>query len=334
MTESPVKHPTFVFMLAFSSIALFGAMNVCVKLASAYHSVVEIMFFRSLLALLPVFTLLVMLPDGFKLLKTKRPMAHMARGGVGVLGMCLYFWSFSIMPLADATVLHFAMPLVLTLLSIPFLGEKVGKYRMGAVVVGFVGVIIAMNPSTAMPVLGTIVSLSAATTSAVAMILVRRMGNSEHALTIVFYFLLTGTVVSGLLLPFYWTAPSLESLAYLLLIGLTGGMAQIFQTRAYAMAPASFVSPFNYLSILFAAFFGWAIFGDVPASSLWIGAGIVCASGLFILYRETILKVAVAKENPYSIQPAEQTPLDVAEPVNVASIPETVQHMLDDTQRP
>jgi drug/metabolite transporter (DMT)-like permease len=215
-------------------------------------------------------------------------MGHMLRGAVGMGSMTCFFWSFALLPLADATAIQFAMPIILTALSVPILKEKVGPWRWAAVVVGFIGILVIAAPTGETNLFGSAVAFMAAVCTSITMMIVRRLGRTEHALTIVFYFSVIGTIISGCLLPWFWTPPTLTSFVYLILCGLTGGAGQVFLTKAYAEAPAAYVSPFNYTSIIFATFFGWAIWGNVPEKHVLIGAAIVISSGLFILYRETV----------------------------------------------
>ncbi len=313
MTETPVHRPLHVFALATFSIALFAVMNVCVKLSAATHSVVEIMFFRNLMAAVPVMILIRNHPQGWALLKTSRPLGHFTRGAVGICGMAFFFMSFSRLPLADATALSFATPLVLTALSVPFLGEKVGIFRWAAVIAGFIGVLIIAKPSGNADLTGIAIALSGAVMSAFAMMMVRKLGSSEHALTIVLYFSLFGTMCSAVALPWFWSTPTAESLLWLCLTGLAGGGAQVLLTQAYALAPAAYVSPFSYLAIIFAAVFGWGIWGEVPSMNVAVGSAIVVGSGLFILYRETVKKVAIVNTDMEALQPAGPTEADKAD---------------------
>lgn len=290
MVEAKVHHPWRVFWLAMGAFGLGACVNMFIKLAAQSHNVVEIMFFRNFIGMVPVVMLIQAHPLGFKLLKTKRVGAHAARSIVGTGSMALYFYSFILLPLADATAVLFAMPLVLTALSVPLLKEHVGPWRWSAVAVGFIGVLIIAAPGGTTNLLGNFVALAGATTSAFTTIMVRRLGSTEHALTVVFYFSLVGTVICAALLPWFWSPPSLSSFFYMAMTGILGGASQVLLTKAYAEAPAAYVAPFTYVSIIFAAFFGWAIWSDVPETHVIIGAGIVIISGLFILYRETVVK--------------------------------------------
>lgn len=186
------------------SVVLFSVMNLFVKFAAEQGThVTQIILFRNLLALPVVLYLITQYIDSQKLLTTSRPFSHMARGLIGVSAMACFFLSFKMLPLGDATALHFASPLILTALSVPFLGEKVGKWRWGAVLVGLIGVIIIANPSGDTNILGSGIALLAALLAAIAAILVRRMGDTEHSLTIVLYFTICGILVSLVLCPFF-----------------------------------------------------------------------------------------------------------------------------------
>lgn len=305
MTDSIVHRPLRVFAYCLGSVTLFSLLNLFVKLASETQSVAEIMFFRNALALLPLLALIHAHPRGYELLKTKRPLGHLSRGLIGNFGMILFFLSFALLPLADATAIQFAMPLILTGLSIVFLGERVGKWRWGAVAAGFVGILFIATPSGSGPLTGSIIALCAAFTGASAQLMVRHLGKTEHALTIVFYFSFIGTIACGIALPFFWSPPTGEAWFYLIMTGLTGGVAQVLMTKAYAEAPAAFVSPFSYLGIIFATFFGWLVWQDVPSWNMWVGTVIIIASGLVILYRETLHRLPPDPVQPEAIPPTD-----------------------------
>ena len=185
--------------------------------------------FVTLLALPVVLLLVSQYSDSRKLLKTSRPWSHMMRGLVGISAMACFFISFKLLPLGDATALHFASPIILTALSVPFLGEKVGKWRWGAVFIGLIGVVIIANPAGNTEILGSSIALMAALLAAIAAILVRRMGDTEHSLTIVLYFTICGIIVSLILCPFYWQPIDNVWVFYALItIGILGGDSAIF----------------------------------------------------------------------------------------------------------
>lgn len=282
-------------VMMLTSVFLFSILNVLVKITTETFPVNEVTFFRNAFALIPV-VMAVAMQGGVATLRTERPQGHLWRATIGLTSMSLMFWSFDLLPLADATALNFTAPLFLTALSVPFLGERVGLHRWSAVAVGFVGMLVMLRPGSDMLELGALVALSAAFCQSFAMIAIRQLSRTESPNTIVFYFTLITTVLCALTLPFSWVTPAgWWDFALLAACGLTGGTAQLFLTRAYALAPAAVVAPFTYASLLFAAAFGWLLWGDLPDTLTVAGALIVACSGLYILHRETKRKTAVVQ---------------------------------------
>lgn len=280
--------------LMLATVFLFTVMNTMIKELSAGYPVNQIVFFRSAFALIPVGIAVAMNPAGLDDLRTRRPWAHLWRGMFGATAMFLSFLSFALLPLGEAVALNFAAPLFLTALSVPLLAEKVGVHRWSAVGVGFVGVLVMVRPGADVLNLGALVALTAAFFQALAMIMLRQLGRSESPNATVTYFTLLTTIVCGVTLPFAWRTPdNWHDLSLLVGTGLFGGMAQLLLTRAYVAAPASVIAPFNYTSILWAALFGWMLWGEVPTAHVVAGAMVVAASGLYILYRETVRRVPV-----------------------------------------
>lgn len=312
MTESQVEHPVRVFLFAAGSVALFAIMNAIAKVASDECSIAQIIFFRNAVAFIPILYL-ISRHGGRRLLHTQNHLGHFWRGSVGIVSMACFFGSFAMLPMANATAIHFASPLILTILAIPMLGEHVGKARWSAVIVGLGGVLFMLNPGAAAEgnLAGSLVALGAAFLAAFAMIFVRKLGRTEHALTIVFYFTLYGTVLGGLAMIFMWQPLGAVTLLLLVLTGLLGGMGQILLTYAYTHAPASYVAPFSYLSMVFAILADVLVWGTWPDWNIYVGGLIIIASGLFIVYREAKKKKAVTvRTNIYSLQPVSPTDAD------------------------
>ncbi|CAO3440673.1 DMT family transporter [Azospirillum endophyticum] len=284
--------------LMLISVLFFSLMNVLAKLLMDRFPVTEVMFFRSLFALIPV-CIAIHLGKGFATtLRTRYPWGHMGRSLIGLTTMIAMFWSFHLLPLGDAIALNFAAPLFLTALSVPLLSEKVGIHRWSAVLVGFVGVLIIVRPSGDVLNLGAVVALFGALTNALAMIAIRQLSRTEPPDTIVFYFTLLTTLLLGLSLPFSWVTPDPMGWLMLLATGLFGGCGQLMLTRAYSLAPAAVVAPLNYTSLLLAVVFGWFLWGEVPTATMAAGAAVVMASGLYILHRETRRRTTVTQPLP------------------------------------
>jgi drug/metabolite transporter (DMT)-like permease len=270
------------------SVFLFSCMDATVKSATADYPVGQIIFFRNLVAFLPI-AVFVHRAGGFRVLRTRQLGAHLQRSVVGVIAMATGFLGYFYLPLGDAVSLEQSGPIFLTALSVPLLGEKVGWRRWAAVGVGFVGVLVMTRPGAGLFNPAALLSLTAALCYALAMIAIRRLGRNDGPATTVFYFTLCAVTAGAASLPFAWVTPDARGLALLVAIGLFGGFAQMAMTEAFRIAPVALIAPFNYASLVFAMAFGYAFWGEVPDAFLLAGAAIVVASGLYILHRETTL---------------------------------------------
>lgn len=275
----------------------FAVMAAIVKAVSGDYHVMQIMFFRTFFAGLVIVPMLLR-EGGAKALHTERPWLHIRRSGIGTTVMILNFVSLGLIPLADATAIGFTTPLFVTALSVPFLGEKVGVHRWGAVLLGFIGVLIVVQPGVAPLSLGTLAALGAASLGAIVFLTLRQMNRTERPITIVAWFTIVSTLVSAACLPFVWKTPSLSDAALLIATGVLGGIGQITMTNAYRYAPASVVGALSYTSILWASLFGFVFFAQPPSSAVILGSALVIAAGIYILYRETRRNVAVVKPGP------------------------------------
>jgi drug/metabolite transporter (DMT)-like permease len=275
----------------------FAVMSVAVKMTAGEYHVMQIMFFRTFFAGLVIVPMLLQ-AGGAQALKTTRPWLHIRRSVIGTTVMILNFLSLGLIPLADATAIGFTTPLFVTALSVPFLGEKVGLHRWGAVVVGFIGVLIVVQPGVAPVSLGTLAALGAASLGAIVFLTLRQMSRTEASITIVAWFTIVSTLVSTATLPFVWKTPSLGDAALLIGTGILGGIGQITMTNAYRYAPAAVVGALSYTSILWASLFGLLFFDQAPGLPVILGASLVIAAGIYILYRETRRNVSVVKPGP------------------------------------
>lgn len=275
------------------AVLLYAILNAMAKMMTQHYPLAEVTFFRNAFALIPA-TAMLAAGGGVARLRTSHLFGHFWRAVIGLTSMVLLFLSYHLMPMADAVALSFSAPLFLTVLSVPLLGERVGPYRWGAVAVGFVGALIIVRPGGEMLNTGALVGLAASVAYSLAMIAMRQLGRTEAPVTTVFYFTVFTTLLTAFALPFAWTAPTPGGFALMALMGLVGGGAQYFATRAYACAPAAVVSPFNYTGILWATLFGWVFWGDWPDAAVLVGAAIIIASGLLILLRETRRRAAPA----------------------------------------
>jgi drug/metabolite transporter (DMT)-like permease len=279
------------------SILMFGVANALVKLASETYPVTEIIFFRCMFGLLPA-TWLVLKAGGFGTLHTHRFGEHLSRALVQFLSMMSIFIAFRMMPLTDAIAITFASPLFMTVLSIPLLGERVRLHRWGAVIFGFGGVLLMVNPGPSTLESGAIFALANAFLGALVTIALRRMSVTETTSTLVFYQIAITAGFSLVLLPLGWVTPTWTDLLILGAIGIASGVGQFWWTQAYRFAPASVAAPFSYMSMIWAVLFDFLIWHSIPTLGLLGGAVIVVLSGLYILYRETVRGVAQADTQP------------------------------------
>jgi drug/metabolite transporter (DMT)-like permease len=266
---------------------LFSAMDALVKLATVRHPTGQIIFFRNLFALVPLY-FFIRQAGGLGILRTQRLGQHILRSLGGIASMFCLFLAYAYMPLADAMAIATAGPIFLTALSVPLLGEHVGWRRWAAVFAGFIGILIITRPGSGVFGVAALLPLAGAFFYALAMVQIRKLSTSEPPARIVFYFTIAAVVLGGASLPWQWVTPTPLSLVYLVGIGLVGGFAQMAMTHAFRLAPVAVVAPFDYTALVFATGFGYAIWGQIPDRFVWAGAAIVIASGLYILHRETV----------------------------------------------
>lgn len=308
--ELRTRNPLTGIALKVISVAIFVGMSSLIKYAGQLPAG-QIAFYRSFFAILPILAFLAYQRELRTAVKTKRPLNHFARGFVGASAMTLSFFALTRLPLPEAITLSYAQPLLVVLFSALFLGETVRAYRWTAVTVGLVGVVIVSWPKLTMfgaaaemgrgETLGVLAALGGAAVSAVAMLLVRSLVQTERSATIVLWFSLTASLLSLLTLPFGWQAMSWTQTIVLISAGFLGGIAQIFMTEAYRYAEASTVAPFEYTSMILGLFVGYFVFAEVPTIHMLIGGLIVMGAGIFIIWREHRLglrRAAVKKVAP------------------------------------
>jgi len=250
---------------------MLAVMNVFAKLLSENHHVIEIAFYRNLIAVMPFLFMIFVLNKRDIIKINSRKKSIIARAVIGTMTLCLTFGAFAAMPMAETTAFLFTASLIIPILGFFFLGEKVGIYRWGAVLIGFIGVLIMLSFNGAITPIGITLALSAAFFQACLGTLLRSLGRTEKPETITFYFVLIGTFLAAIPLPFVASMPSLSEIPLFLGVGLTGLIAQYLLSIAFGNAPAAVVTVFNYSGIIWATIFGWLIWSDWPAHTIWIG---------------------------------------------------------------
>ncbi len=283
--------PAVAFRLV--SVFAFTTMGALIKLAELRGAgLAELLFFRQAMAI-PVVVAAVIAGPGLATLATTRLPAHILRTAIGLTSMSFMFSAVIMLPLAEATTLQFTVPIFATILGAVVLREATGWHRWGAVVAGFIGVVIVAQPGSGhIPLLGAATGLTAALLSATVSILLRHIGKTERPTTTVFYFSVLSLIPLTPLFVMSMGAHDHWTWALLVLIGLTGGVGQIAMTSSLSLAPVAVVVPMDYAGLIWATLYGWLIFSVLPTAWTWIGAPVIIASGLYIVWREHRLRLA------------------------------------------
>lgn len=280
-------------LCVLGAAATFALSAVAVKTLGGAIPVTQVVLFRNLFAL-PVLlglALATAVPgQRWRVLATRNPWSHAQRILFGLIGMFGSFYGYVHLPLATVTALGFTMPLFLTALSVPLLGEKVGWRRASAVLVGFLGVLLVLRPGmgdAGLPPLAVAAVLAGALAWAMAMITIRRMGQQgESGAAITLWFALGGTAVGAVMALPVWVWPTGEQWLLLMAVGLVSSLAQLLMTAAYRSGETTVIAPFEYSGIIWTASFGMIFWGDYPEAWDFLGIAVLVASGLFIWHRE------------------------------------------------
>lgn len=289
-TPNPhIDRPVFGMVCALGAFFLFAVMNVFAKILAEHHHVIEVAFFRNLVALIPLLIWVYGMNRRDILVIKSSPKGIIARAVIGTISLGVTFAAYTHLPFADATALLFASSLIVPVFGFFFLKEYVGPYRWGAILTGFAGVVIMAHPSGAVNMLGVSLALTAAFIHATLQTIVRALGKTESPQTVTFYFMFIGMFVCLIPMPFLFTMPTWGEAPYIFGIGATGLLAQILISTAYKYAQVSIVTVFNYSGIIWAMLFGWLFWDEFPTIYIITGAVIVIASNIFMLYRENKL---------------------------------------------
>lgn len=286
-------------LLMLTSITIYSSLDAVAKWTVSIYAASQFLFIRggmSLAVLVPFVA-----RDNFAAFRNiQRPGLQLARVAVALLEVVLFFTAIRYLPLADTITCYLSAPIIVVALSALFLGEKVGWRRWSAVIIGFIGVLIAMRPSTSSVSFGALIAVIGAFFSAILMLITRQLrGTSQTfmAFSHVSATFLYGAVVA----PFQWVTPQWSHVGIFLICGVASVCSLLCANRSLTLAPASVLAPYKFTAILFAALFGYMFFGDIPPLTTIIGAAIIVASGLYIFMRERKLAKAEPVVTP---QPA------------------------------
>ena len=310
MTSPPDNRAGLAILSILIAVLAISLNDMLIKQLSGGYALHQIVFARSAIGIL-LSLVLVWFEGGFHLLKTRHPGLHVLRGVMIAVSNMTFFLALAAIPLAEATALFFVAPLFITLLSIPMLGEKVGPLRLGAVAVGFVGVVIMQRPWVGAETLAVsrvilLLPVVAAVTYALNQIMTRRLGVTAKASVLSVYIQLMFIVVSlafyavagdgwfvgedtnvsmvFLLRAWEWPAPG-DGWVFILL-GVNSAVIGYCLSQAYRLGDAATVAPFEYMMLPLAVFWGVVIFGEVPTWEVWTGIALILGAGLFVFLRE------------------------------------------------
>ncbi|WP_298959749.1 DMT family transporter [uncultured Roseibium sp.] len=291
--------PMLGISLKLASTIAFFVMATALKIAAETVPIGQLVFARNFFGLFPVLLMVAFRGELGLAFETQNPKGHLTRAAVGLSAMVCGFTALYLLPLPDATAIGFATPLIVVVLAFFLLGEQVRIYRWSAVGVGFLGILVVLSPHLGegqldnASALGALIGVTGAGFAALAMITVRKLCETERTSTIVTWFAGAATLLSLLTFPLglfapgqAWVWPDASTAGLLVLIGLAGGVGQIFLTQSYRYAEASTIAPFDYVNMLWAIIVGWLIFSEVPVTEVVLGAMIVIAAGIFVIYRE------------------------------------------------
>jgi drug/metabolite transporter (DMT)-like permease len=269
---------------------IFAVSSATSKWLVDIYPIGEVLFTRTAISLAAC-ALFILPRTGLAVFHTRRRRDHVMRSLSQTISQTFLIIAFSLMPLASAVAINFSAPLFTALVAILMLKESIGFVRWFALISGFLGVLIVTNPGAETFSIGAVFALANAMIYGSVTAAVRGMTATESAETLLMYQLLLITLFFSLLLPFGVVVPTWTDAGLMLLNGLTNAVGQYWWTRALHLAPASAVTPFFYLSLVWAAALGFFVWGDVPTVGLLIGSAVVVGSGLFLLWRESAARV-------------------------------------------
>jgi drug/metabolite transporter (DMT)-like permease len=297
--------PVRAMLYSFSAVASLTLLDAGVKWLTTDYAVPQIAFMRYLFGL-ALAVILASRMGGLVTLTTRRPFGHALRSVFNLATMITFYYALKLMPLADTMAITFATPLFMVGLSVVLLKEKVGIRRWSAVIVGFLGVILILQPSGTGMAAGALLALVSAFLYALTLITSRQLSTTEPSHTILFYYsigVLSMTGLAGLLgeslLPSWkWAPLQAADLWIFVVVGVSGSFGQFFLNQAFRYGEVSLLAPIEYTGLLWGILYGVVLWGELPTWVTLAGAAIVAGSSLYIAQREARLRRAGAVEAP------------------------------------
>lgn len=291
---SALKHTSLGILLKLGAVAAFSIMYVAIRLAQP-APIGEVIFFRGFFALVPLIAVSFFTNGPQSLIRTAHPWLHLRRSAAGTASMFLNFAAVTRLPLADITAFSFVAPIFATVLAALLLHENVGPHRAAAVVVSFGGVLLMAAPHgfSGLTIatgssLGATFAISGAMLSAFVVVFIRQMSGTEHSEAIVFYFMVVCAAAGAVTMLWEHITFETTALFWLTMTGILGGIGQVCMTYSYRYAEPSLLASFDYTAMIWAVAFGYFVFAEIPEKIVLGGAGVVIASGLYIVWRERL----------------------------------------------
>jgi len=277
-----VSRPVVGLLLMCAACALFPIMNGFVKLLAATYDPAQIVWFRISMHL--VLVPLVFVPRlGLGLFRTRRIGLQVASSVMMLVSTLCFFFAVKDIPVAEAIAVSFVAPLAVVLLAWPLLGERITPVRLGAVLLGFAGVLVVIRPGSAVFQWASVLLVGSALCYAMYQIIIRRVAGTDHPATSIFYSVLLGTVLMSFVVPFVWKTPaSWGDWALLCSLGVLGGLGHYCIAQAMTYASANFLAPFNYTQMIGSVIVGYLLFSEVPDLYVWLGSGLIVGAGLMV----------------------------------------------------
>ena len=274
----------FAILLILISVFFGSTMGALMKLAQTDLNVYSAGFLRFFLGLLIIIPYI--LKSKFKVYKTKNFKVHLIRASLNLPAMLLGFAALTIVPFEKISALHFIVPFIVTILAVIFLKEKIHLYRISALFIGFIGMLVILRPGIIDVSIGIQMALLSSFIWAIVIIITKKLTESDSAITILTYQYTFMTFLSFVLVLFFWSIPSLSSLIYIFLAACSGTILHIALNHAYKLVDVSMTQPFSFLGLVVASLYGYFLFNEIPDMFTWIGSLIIFIGVTLIAYRE------------------------------------------------
>lgn len=281
----PTSRTTQAILFMIGSVLIFSSMDALAKYLAQFYHPMQVVWSRYTGQVVAVAVLIA--PRLVPMMKTQVPASHLARSVLQFGATAFFFMSLAYVGLAEATAIADINPVLITLGAALFLGEKLGPRRVAAIFASLIGALIIIRPGMGVFDPAALLPLGCAICYAANALFTRKMGARDPVWTSMIYAALTGCLITSVILPSVWLPVASEHLIPFVAVGLIGAAGQLCMIRAFTLGEASVIAPFVYTGLLFATFWGFVAFGEVPDLPVWIGALVIVSSGIYVWHRET-----------------------------------------------